>query len=95
LRKSVPQWLAAAAASSKIIFGAVLPHAFDMTALSATEIGLILAMGIGIDLAVQAIYLSVASGARSFIRSPRQMRVVNRSAAGLMAGSAAVIASRG
>ena len=73
----------------------MLPHAFDMTALSATEIGLILAMGIGIDLAVQAIYLSVASGARSFIRSPRQMRIVNRSAAGLMAGSAAVIASRG
>jgi threonine/homoserine/homoserine lactone efflux protein len=78
-----------------VFFSAVLPHAFDMTALSATEIGLILAMGIGIDLAVQAIYLSVASGARSFIRSPRQMRVVNRSAAGLMAGSAAVIASRG
>ena len=53
-----------------IFFDAVLPHAFDMTALSATEIGLILAMGIGIDLAIQAIYLSVASGARSFIARP-------------------------
>ncbi|WP_201830099.1 LysE family translocator [Microvirga zambiensis] len=78
-----------------VFFGAVLPHAFDMTALSMTEIGVILALGVGIDLAVQTIYLSVAARARSFIRSSRQIRIVNRSAAGLMAGSAAVIASRG
>jgi len=43
-----------------IFFGAVLPHAFDMTALSLSEVGLILALGLGIDLAVQFAYLAAA-----------------------------------
>jgi threonine/homoserine/homoserine lactone efflux protein len=36
-----------------------------------------------------------AARARSFFRSPRRLRLVNRSAAAMMAGSAALIASRG
>jgi len=54
----------------------------------------IVALGLAIDLGVQVAYLMVAARARAFIRSPHQMRAVNRSAAGLMAGSAALIAMR-
>ncbi len=78
-----------------VFFGAVLPHAFDLTALSAFEAMVILGLGVAVDLAVQSIYLLAATQARAFIRSPRSMRLVNRSSAGLMAGSAALIASRG
>jgi threonine/homoserine/homoserine lactone efflux protein len=78
-----------------VFFGSILPHAFDMTALTGGEIALIIALGVAIDLMVQASYLAVASRARRFIRSPRHMRLVNRSAAGLMATSAGVIVARG
>jgi threonine/homoserine/homoserine lactone efflux protein len=78
-----------------VFFGSVLPHAFDMTALSGAEIGFITVLGILIDMSVQLVYLTAASRARGLIRSPRGMRIVNRSAAGLMAGSAAAIAARG
>ncbi|HEV7369717.1 LysE family translocator [Arenibaculum sp.] len=78
-----------------VFFGAVLPHVFDMTALSGPQIAIILALGLLIDLSVQAAYLAAASKARAFVRSPGRMRVVNRTAAGLMMGSAALIASRG
>lgn len=78
-----------------VFFGSVLPHAFDMTALSGAEIAFITVLGVVIDLGVQLAYLAAASRARKLIRSPRGMRIVNRSAAGLMAGSAAVIAARG
>lgn len=78
-----------------VFFGSILPHAFDMTALSSGEIALIIGLGLAIDLAVQVTYLAVASRARLFIQSPRHLRLVNRSAAGLMATSAGIIAARG
>jgi threonine/homoserine/homoserine lactone efflux protein len=77
-----------------VFFGAVLPHAFDLTSLSVADAFLILGLGLAVDLAVQNIYLLTAARARAFIRSPRSMRLVNRSSAGLMAGSAALIATR-
>jgi threonine/homoserine/homoserine lactone efflux protein len=78
-----------------VFFGSILPHAFDMTALSGGAIVLIIVLGLAIDLAVQVTYLVIASRARSLIHSPRHMRLVNRSAAGLMATSAGIIAARG
>lgn len=75
-----------------IFFGAVLPHAFDMSALTFPEIGLILVLGIGIDLAVQLAYLAAASRVRDAVRSPRAMQRVNRASAGLMAGCAGWLA---
>lgn len=71
-----------------IFFGAVLPHAFDMTALSWSEIGLIAALGIAIDLTIQLVYLAAASKARNVVRTPKAMKQVNRASAGLMAGCA-------
>ncbi|ERS84188.1 LysE family translocator [Halomonas sp. PBN3] len=75
-----------------IFFGAVLPHAFDMTALSLSEVGLILALGLGIDLAVQFAYLAAALKVRRAASSPKVMKRVNRTSAGLMAGCAGWLA---
>ncbi|WP_343717572.1 LysE family translocator [Inquilinus sp.] len=78
-----------------VFYGAVLPQVVDLTTLDAAGIAAVFAVQIGIDLAVQAAYVVGAARARSFFRSPRRLRLVNRSAAAMMAGSAALIASRG
>ncbi len=75
-----------------IFFGAVLPHAFDMTALSWPELGLITALGLAIDLTVQTAYLAAASQVRHAVRSPRAVRQVNRASAGLMGACAGWLA---
>ncbi|WP_448950628.1 LysE family translocator [Labrys neptuniae] len=75
-----------------IFFGAVLPQAFDMTVLSWGEVGLIAALGLAIDLAVQLAYLTMAARIRHAVRSPGQMKRVNRTSAGLMAGCAGWLA---
>lgn len=77
-----------------VFFGAVLPHAFDMTSLSMSGVVLILLLGVVIDLVVQLAYLAAASRARVFIGSPRRMQAANRTAAGLLVGSATLIATR-
>lgn len=75
-----------------IFFGAVLPHAFDMTVLSPVEIASIVGLGVAIDLTIQSVYLIGASKLRSALRSPRAMKRVNRTSAGLMAGCAGWLA---
>lgn len=65
-----------------IFFGAVLPHAFDMTALSLSEIGLIASLGIAIDLTIQLVYLAAASKVRNAVRSPT---AINQSGSGIRA----------
>ncbi|MCT9074598.1 LysE family translocator [Cupriavidus gilardii] len=75
-----------------VFFGAVLPQAFDMTALSAGQIALILALGVAVDFSVQLFYLMLARQARSFISSPKRVRIADRTAAAMMAGCAGAIA---
>jgi threonine/homoserine/homoserine lactone efflux protein len=77
-----------------VFFGAILPQAFDMTALSAAQIVLILALGIGIDSCVQSFYLMTAARARVLFTTPARMRIINRGAALLIAATAAFIALR-
>ncbi len=77
-----------------VFFGAVLPHAFDMTSLSYAQMALILALGFLIDLCIQLAYLFAASRAHKLVQSGHRMRLVNRSSAALMAGAATLIASR-
>ncbi|WP_342235651.1 LysE family translocator [Inquilinus sp. OTU3971] len=78
-----------------VFFGAVLPQVLDLAALDAAGIAAVFAVQVGIDLAVQSAYVLGAARARRFFRSPRRLRLANRSAAAMMAGSAALIASRG
>lgn len=77
-----------------VFFGAILPQAFDLSALSVTEALLIVALGLLIDTAVQAIYLIVALKARGLISEPAHMRLVNRAAASLIGGCALLVAKR-
>lgn len=71
-----------------VFFGAVLPHAFDLTALSAPEVIFITALGIGIDLTIQLAYLVAASRIKRAIQSPMAMKRLNRASAGVMTGCA-------
>jgi threonine/homoserine/homoserine lactone efflux protein len=77
-----------------LFFGAILPHTFDLAALTPATFALILALQVAIDAAVQTGYVLLSGRAGRLLRSPRHLRLVNRSAAGIMAGSAAAIASR-
>ena len=71
-----------------VFFGAVLPHAFDLTALSVPEVVFITALGVGIDVTVQMAYLLMASRIKRAIRSPKAMKRLNRTSAGVMTGCA-------
>ena len=71
-----------------VFFGAVLPHAFDLTALSVPEVVLITALGVGIDVTVQMAYLLMASRIKCAIRSPKAMKRLNRTSASVMTGCA-------
>lgn len=71
-----------------VFFGAVLPHAFDLTALSWSEVIFITSLGMGIDLAIQSAYLVTASRIKRAIRSSKAMKRLNRTSAGVMTGCA-------
>lgn len=71
-----------------VFFGAVLPHAFDLTTLSWSEVIFITALGVGIDLSIQLAYLLAGARLKRAIQSPRAMRRLNRTSAGVMTGCA-------
>lgn len=77
-----------------VFFGSILPHAFDMTRLTGFDAALIIMLGIGLDLMVQLTYLAAAARARRLLHSAHYIRLVNRSAAALMASAAGLIAAR-
>lgn len=76
-----------------VFFGAVLPHAFDMSLLSVPQMLFVLALGVSIDAAVQGAYLWAAARSRAFVAS--RPKLVNRGAATVIGGSATLIAARG
>ncbi|UWS65501.1 LysE family translocator [Pseudomonas mosselii] len=71
-----------------VFFGAVLPHAFDLTSLTTSEVVFITLLGIGIDLTVQLAYLLAASKITQAIRSTKAMKRLNRTSAGIMTACA-------
>jgi len=71
-----------------IFFGAILPHAFDLTTLSWMQIVFITVLGISIDLTIQLIYLAAASKVRRAVKSEKAMKRVNRTSASLMVACA-------
>ncbi|MBC2658254.1 LysE family translocator [Pseudomonas sp. MSSRFD41] len=71
-----------------VFFGAVLPHAFDLTALSWSEVAFITALGVGIDLSIQLAYLVTGARIKRAIQSPKAMQRLNRTSAGIMTGCA-------
>jgi threonine/homoserine/homoserine lactone efflux protein len=77
-----------------VFFGAILPHAFDLAALTALGVVEIAAIGLAIDLCVQSTYVGLAGWTRRALTSAHSLRIANRSAAAVMAGSAGLIAVR-
>lgn len=77
-----------------VFFGAVLPQAFDLSALSHGDALFIIALGVVVDFGIQCAYLKTATSARRFISTPKHMRTVNRGAAALIAYCAGLIARR-
>lgn len=78
-----------------VFFGAVLPQAFDMSALSGAQMVVILMLGALIDLSIQLMYLLAGVHARRFIRSARGLSIMRKSSAAAILGSAGWVASRG
>lgn len=77
-----------------VFFGAILPQAFDLTALTLSQAVLIVAIGASVDFAVQCIYLIAASKARRLVTTPAHLRLVNRGAATMICGCALLVTRR-
>lgn len=78
-----------------ILFHAsIMPLILDLSALTLTDGAVVIAVVIGVNLAVMGTYAGLSTGAARFFRTERRMRVVNRIAGGTMIGAGALIASR-
>jgi len=77
-----------------VFFGAILPQAFSLGALSIPQALLIVGIGALIDLSVQSAYLVAASKARGLVSKPERIRAVNRGAASMIFGCALVVGGR-
>jgi threonine/homoserine/homoserine lactone efflux protein len=77
-----------------VFFLSIMPLVVDVRTLTASalfELGLVCGVVISSTLGVYAL---AANRARTLLRSTRAIRFVNRAAGGLMAGAAAVVATR-
>lgn len=77
-----------------VFYLAILPTVVDITHVSLTgwvELLLVMFMVLA---AVDTAWVVLAAQARKFLRSPRMMRLANRTSAGMMAGAAVAIAAR-
>lgn len=77
-----------------IFYLAITPTIVDVKSLTFADCGVLLAITAVVLLVVLVPYLALAAKARWFLRSPRALRVLNRTAAGFMVGAAAAIAAR-
>lgn len=77
-----------------IFYLAITPTIVDVKSLTFADCGVLLAITAVVLLVVLVPYLALAAKARWFLRSPRALKVLNRTAAGFMVGAAAAIAAR-
>lgn len=68
-----------------------LPTFFDLQALGVADAVAIIGIFIGVLGASLALYAYAASRATGFFRSPRRMRLLNRTAGGLLVGAGATV----
>lgn len=77
-----------------VFYIAILPTVIDITHVSVVGwLELLLVMFVVLA-AVDSAWVVLAAQARRFLRSPRAMRIANRTSAGMMAGAAVAIATR-
>ncbi|TIP61916.1 MAG: LysE family translocator, partial [Mesorhizobium sp.] len=73
---------------------AITPTIVDLKTIALADYGILVALTLVVLLVVLVPYLALAAKARGFLKSPRALRALNRTAAGFMVGAAAAIAAR-
>lgn len=77
-----------------LFYVALVPTLIDLDSIGLPDYALLLAATFVVLLAVLIPYMLLASRARSFLKKPKALQVLNRAAAGILAGTAAFIAVR-
>ncbi|MDK1384074.1 LysE family translocator [Sinorhizobium sp. 8-89] len=77
-----------------LFYVALVPTLIDLAAIGPEDYGLLLAATFLVLLAVLLPYMLLAARARSLLKQPKAFMALNRAAAGILAGTAAYIATR-
>lgn len=77
-----------------IFYLAITPTVIDLRSVTPADYGILLAITVVVLLLVLVPYLALASQARWFLKTPRALKALNRTAAAFMVGAAAAIATR-
>jgi threonine/homoserine/homoserine lactone efflux protein len=77
-----------------IFYLAITPTIVDLNTVTLVDYAILAALTILVLLVVLVPYLALAAKARWFLRSPRALKALNRTAATFMMGAAAAIAAR-
>jgi threonine/homoserine/homoserine lactone efflux protein len=77
-----------------IFYLAITPTIVDLKTITFADYGVLAALTIVTLLIVLVPYLALAAKARWFLKTPRALKVLNRTAATFMVGAAAAIAAR-
>lgn len=77
-----------------VFYLAITPSLVDIASVTPGDYGILLLVTAMVLLVVLVPYLALAAKARWFLATPRALKLLNRTAAGFMAGAAAAIAFR-
>jgi len=77
-----------------IFYLALTPTLVDLRAITPADYAILAALTVVVLLVVLVPYLALAAKARWFLKTPRALKALNRTAAAFMAGAALAIASR-
>jgi threonine/homoserine/homoserine lactone efflux protein len=77
-----------------IFYLAITPTIVDLRTITVAEYGILALLTIAVLLVVLLPYLVLASRARWFLKTPRALKGLSRTAAAFMAGAAAAVAAR-
>ena len=77
-----------------IFYLAITPTIVDLRTVTLAEYGILALLTIVTLLVVLVPYLALAAKARWFLKTPRALKLLNRTAAAFMVGAAAAIAAR-
>lgn len=79
---------------SMLFYVALVPTLIDLDTIGLKDYGILLVATFAVLLAVVIPYIALASRARLFLKQPKSLQRLNRIAAGILAGTAAYIATR-
>ncbi|TPK94044.1 LysE family translocator [Mesorhizobium sp. B2-4-12] len=77
-----------------IFYLAITPTIVDLKTITPADYGILAALTFVVLFVVLVPYLALAAKARWFLKSPRALKALNRTAAGFVIGAAAAIAAR-